>query len=103
VKDFYGPPGEEEPLSGREGCVCREAESEGSGGQSAPARWTETAEEAAMSKEEGEFLQTCTCTEGMVVYAAGHKREGGCVVEGDVCKSATAQVLPSPGGDGRGL
>jgi len=24
-----------------------------------------------MSGEEGEFLQTCTCTEGMAVYAPG--------------------------------
>ena len=53
-----------------------------------------------MCGEEGEFLQTCTCTEGMVVYAAGISVKVGAY---DTGRSVSLlQVLLSPEGDGRG-
>jgi len=49
-----------------------------------------------MSGEEGEFLQTCTCTEGMVVYAAGINMKVGAYHTGR--SVSLLQVILSPGG-----
>jgi hypothetical protein len=55
-----------------------------------------------MSGEEGEFFQICTCTKGMVVYAAGISVKVGAYIRGglSVCHSFSCHLLVT-GGAGR--
>ena len=64
------------------------------------ARRTEIAYEAVILDEKANLFKVLYLYGRYGRRCGGHKREGGCALPGEICRSAP--VLPSPRGDGKG-